>query len=328
MSRTILVTGGAGYIGSITVRRLKEKGFTVVVYDNLIRSSDSSLPPNVPFIQGDISDTQKLSEVFSFYPIDAVIHFAGFLQVGESVKKPELYFENNVSKGLIFLEALRKKGINKIVFSSSAAVYGIPDNSPIIESANRNPINPYGLSKKMFEDILDSYDKAYNLKSVCLRYFNASGAAYNIGEAHDPETHLIPLILQVPLGQRENISIFGTDYNTPDGTCLRDYVHVLDLADAHIAALNYLLKLGNSEKFNVGTGQGHSVKEVISMCEQVTGQAIRSVSSLRREGDPYSLVADVSKIKNILDFEAQYGLKDIVSSAWRWHKMYPFGYKI
>jgi UDP-glucose 4-epimerase len=326
--RTVLVVGGAGYIGSVTVRRLLEKGYKVIVYDSLVKGFSESIPGHVKFVEGDLGDTEKLSEVLRVSSIDAVIHFAGFMVVNESINNPELYFENNVSKGLKFLSTLKKHAINKLVFSSSCAIYGVPDKVPITESTPHSPISPYGQTKLMFENILKTYDLAFGLKSVCLRYFNAAGAAYNIGEAHDPETHLVPLVLQVALGQRENISIFGTDYPTDDGTCIRDYVHVLDLADAHIAAIEYLFRGNPSNCFNIGTGKGSSVKEIIDVCREVTGHPIRALETVRRAGDPAKLVADVSKAKAILAWESKLGVKEIVQSAWNWHKNNPLGYKI
>ena len=323
--KTILVTGGAGYIGSITVRRLLEKGYKVVIIDNLSRGNKKSIPPGVSFVKGDIGDKATVALLCKDHKIDAVLHFAAYAYVGESVNNPEIYFENNLRESITFLDTLRKQGVNKVVFSSTCATYGTPSSSPISEDHPQKPINPYGMAKRAVEDVLECYDKAYGFKYVALRYFNAAGAAYGIGEHHEPETHLIPLIIKVALGQRDQIKIFGTDYPTPDGTCLRDYIHVLDLADAHIAALDFLDK-GKSTAFNLGTGQGNSVREVVEVCKEVTMHPIPSTEISRRIGDPPELVANASKIKEVLDWEAQFGIKEIIQSAWDWHKKNPKGY--
>ncbi len=323
--KTILVTGGAGYIGSITVRRLLEKGYKVVILDNLSRGNKKSIPEGVPFIQGNIGDKATVSLLLKDHKIDAVLHFAAYAYVGESVNNPDIYFENNFVESLKFINALRKNGVNKLVFSSTCATYGIPSQVPITENESKKPINPYGMAKHMVEQILESYKTAYNFNYVALRYFNAAGAAYGIGEDHDPETHLLPLILEVALGKRDHINIFGTDYPTPDGTCLRDYIHVVDLADAHISALEYL-EQGNSGYFNLGTGEGNSVKEVIDVCREVTMHPIPTRETTRRIGDPPELVADASKIKEVLGWESKLSIKDIIQSAWDWHKKNPEGF--
>jgi len=317
--KNILVTGAAGYIGSIVVRRLLEKGYRVVAYDSLINGHSSSIPNNIPFIQADIEDIHILKPTLEEYNIDAVMHFAGFLEIDESMKNPRKYFDNNVCKSIVFLNTIQDAGIKIFIFSSSAAVYGAPNNIPISERDICKPINVYGLTKRMFENILMSYSMATPLNFVSLRYFNAAGAAYGIGEAHNPESHLIPLVLQVAQGKRDNIRIFGSDYKTKDGTCMRDYVHVLDIADAHIAALEHLLYGGSSNIFNIGTGKATSVKEIINICKEVTGTEIPIVKTVRRPGDPDILVADVSKIKEVLNWEAKYNIKEIIESAWNWH---------
>ena len=311
----ILVTGGAGYIGSITVRRLIEKGYNVIILDNLSRGIKFSIPENIPFINKDITEAE---EVIKQYNIDAVIHFAAYAYVGESVENPELYFDNNLMKSLVLLEILRRNNINKIIFSSGCATYGDPEIVPITESEKQAPINPYGLTKLLFERALQVYKVSYGLKFISLRYFNAAGAAYDVGEHHVPETHLIPLILDVALGKKEKIKIFGNDYPTPDGTCVRDYIHVLDLADAHILALENLdTKTGF---YNLGTGKGNSVKEVIEVCKEITNKDIPFEIVEKRAGDPPVLVADYKKIKEELGWKPKYDINDIIEHAWHWHK--------
>ena len=323
---TILLTGGAGYIGSTVLRRLLEKGHSVVVLDNLSKGHKESLPEGVPFYALDIADEEKVREIIEKHSIDSVMHFAAYMEVGESVKFPEKYLDNNLRRGLVFLKTLKDYGVKKFVFSSTAAVYGTPTKVPIEEDDPKEPINPYGSSKLSFEKALEEYSESYDFNYIALRYFNASGAAYGVGEAHNPETHLIPLVLQVALGQRDNIKIFGTDYPTKDGTCVRDYIHVLDLADAHILALEHLEKVNTSNVFNLGSGDGYSVKEVIETCREVTGHAIPAEESSKREGDPAVLIADSSKIKAQLGWEAKFSLKEIVSSAWEWHRKHPDGF--
>ncbi len=321
----ILVTGGAGYIGSIVTRRLLEKGYSVVIYDNLSRGNKESLPKNIPFVQGDISDEKLLTETFKKYSIDSVMHFAAFAYVGESVENPSLYFDNNLRKSLVLLDTMKTNGIKKIVFSSTCATYGIPEKVPITEEEKQSPINPYGLTKLLFERALKAYDDSYGIKYVALRYFNAAGAAYGIGEDHNPETHLIPLLLYTAQGRKDSINLFGTDYPTPDGTCVRDYIHIVDLADAHIAALEYLKK-GKSNFFNLGTENGTSNKEIIRICEEVTSMKIKVNITDRRPGDPPILVANADKAKKILNWKSNYSIKDTIQSAWDWHKNNPNGY--
>ncbi len=311
----ILVTGGAGYIGSITVRRLQEKGHNVIVIDNLSRGNKFSI--NTTFIQCDIED-KKVEEVIKQYNIEAVIHFAAYAYVGESVENPELYFNNNLKKSLVLLETLRKNNIKKFIFSSSCSTYGDPEIVPITEAEKQAPINPYGLTKLLFERALQVYNKNYGLKFIALRYFNAAGASYDVGEHHVPETHLIPLVLDVALNKREKIKIFGNDYPTPDGTCIRDYIHVLDLADVHILALENLDRITGF--YNLGTGKGNSVKEVIEICRRITNHPIPTEIIARREGDPPELVAQSNKIFTELGWKAKYDINDIVRDAWHWHK--------
>ncbi len=318
----VLVTGGAGYIGSHVIRKLLSDGFEVVVYDNLIYGHRGAVPENAIFIEGDLSDLELLEKTFSEHSFDSVVHFAGFTYVGESVKEPKKYFENNVVSGLNLLNACVKHGVKKFIFSSSCSVYGNPDSLPLVEEEKKSPESPYGESKLIFEKFLKWYDGAYGLKYVSLRYFNAAGAdeSGEIGEDHDPETHLIPLILDVALGKRENIKIFGTDYDTNDGTCIRDYIHVNDLAEIHVLSLKDLDKGNKSKWYNVGVGKGYSVKEIIEMCREVTGHEIPVIESGRRAGDPAELYADSSKVKEELNWIPKYDLRMIIESAWKWQK--------
>lgn len=327
--KTILVTGGAGYIGSHSVKVLLDRGFKVVILDSLITGNEEAIDPRTAFYKGDIADPELLSEIVHTEKIDAVIHFAARSLVGESVEKPDLYFHENTAKTNSFASNLIKLGVNKIIFSSTAAVYGVPEQVPIVEETETNPINPYGFSKLMIEESFKWLEKAYGLKWMALRYFNAAGAVLDgsIGEDHTPESHLIPLILKTALGKREAISIYGTDYNTPDGTCIRDYVHVLDLAEAHILALEALEKGHSSGILNVGTGHGYSVHEVIDAAKGITGVDFPVVEGFRRAGDPDVLVAEASKIRQELGWEPRYSdLHTIIESAWRWHKQHPEEY--
>ncbi|MDP4126873.1 MAG: UDP-glucose 4-epimerase GalE [Bacillota bacterium] len=325
---SILVTGGAGYIGSHTVRVLRQKGAQVVILDSLVTGHRESVPEEVPFYQEDISDAELVRTIVKAHGVEAVIHFAARSLVGESMTKPDLYFYENTAKTNLFVSNLLQLGVNKIVFSSTAAVYGLPETVPIPEESPTSPINPYGLSKRMIEESFHWLEKAYGLKWVALRYFNAAGAALDgsIGEDHSPETHLIPLVLKTALRQREAIQVFGTDYNTMDGTCIRDYIHVLDLAEAHVLALGALDQQMEHGIFNVGTGQGYSVRQVIESAKKVTGIDFPVVEAVRRIGDPDSLVAKVDKIKT-LGWKANYSdLETILSSAWKWHMNKPTGY--
>ncbi|MHB8170323.1 MAG: UDP-glucose 4-epimerase GalE [Thermincolia bacterium] len=325
----VLVTGGAGYIGSHTVKELLEAGYGVVTLDNLSKGHRSAVWGG-EFIQGDLSDIVLLDRVFADKKIEAVIHFAADSLIGESMELPGKYFRNNISNGLNLLDTMVKHGVDKLVFSSTAAVYGEPEETPIREEALVKPINNYGLSKMMLEEILRAYDRAHGLRSVSLRYFNAAGAEPSglIGEDHNPETHLIPLVLKTALGVREEIKVFGTDYPTPDGTCIRDYIHVADLAQAHVLGLEFLKGDGLSGVYNLGNGKGYSVREVIETARQITGREIGVVESERRVGDPAVLVASSEKIVRDLGWKPQfYKLEDIIETAWRWHKQHPEGFK-
>ncbi|MDV2994110.1 MAG: UDP-glucose 4-epimerase [Chroococcidiopsis sp. SAG 2025] len=322
---TILVTGGAGYIGSHAVLALKRAGYGVVVLDNLVYGHRDLVEQvlQVDLIVGDINDRPLLDELFAKYDIAAVMHFSAYAYVGESVTTPDKYYRNNVVATLTLLEAMQAASIDKFVFSSTCATYGVPKTVPIPEDHPQSPINPYGATKLMVERILADFDVAYGFKSVCFRYFNAAGADPTglLGEDHDPETHLIPLVLQTALGKRQSVSIFGTDYDTPDGTCIRDYIHVSDLADAHILGVEYLLQGGDSTIFNLGNGNGFSVREIIDTAKQVTGREIKVVESDRRAGDPPALVGSGEKARKILGWNPQYPEIDkIISHAWNWHQ--------
>ncbi|MBS9394174.1 MAG: UDP-glucose 4-epimerase GalE [Dolichospermum sp. LBC05a] len=322
---SILVTGGAGYIGSHTVLALKQAGYEVVILDNLVYGHRDLVEQvlRVELIEGDTSDRLLLDNLFQSRNFAAVMHFSAYAYVGESVTDPAKYYRNNVLGTLTLLESMLAASIKNFVFSSTCATYGVPNFIPITEDHPQNPINPYGATKLMVERILTDFDVAYNFKSVRFRYFNAAGANPQglLGEDHHPETHLIPLVLQTALGKREAISIFGTDYPTPDGTCIRDYIHVNDLADAHILGLEYLLNGGESEVFNLGNGNGFSVREVIAAAEDVTGMVISVQECDRRIGDPPALIGTSEKARKILNWQPQYpGIKDIVSHAWQWHK--------
>lgn len=324
----VLVTGGAGYVGSHCLRRLLAAGHEAVVYDNLYQGHRAAVPAGL-LIEGDLADEAKLTGILRERKIDAVMHFAALALVGESVQKPDLYYRNNVLGSFHLLEAMRHAGVARIVFSSTTATYGTPEKMPIAETTLQVPINPYGFSKLVVEHMLDDYAVAYNLGFAALRYFNASGAAPDgkIGEDHTPESHLIPIVLQVALGQRESISIFGEDYPTPDGTCVRDYVHVEDLASAHLAALERL-QPGKGIKVNLGTGSGYSVREVVEACRRITGHPIPVVKGPRRAGDPPELIADAGLARQLLDWQPQYTtIESIVETAWRWHQAHPRGYQ-
>ncbi len=322
---SILVTGGAGYIGSHTVLALKQAGYEVVILDNLVYGHRDLVEQvlQVELIEGDTSDRTLLDHLFQTRNFAAVMHFSAYAYVGESVTDPAKYYRNNVLGTLTLLESMLAASIKKFVFSSTCATYGVPNFIPITEDHPQNPINPYGATKLMVERILTDFDLAYNFKSVHFRYFNAAGANPEglLGEDHHPETHLIPLVLQTALGKRECISVFGTDYPTPDGTCIRDYIHVNDLADAHILGLEYLLNGGESEVFNLGNGNGFSVREVIAAAEEVTERVIPVQECDRRPGDPPALIGTSEKARKILNWQPQYpGIKDIVSHAWQWHQ--------
>ena len=326
---TILVLGGAGYIGSHTVYELIDKGEDVVIIDNLQTGYEQALHPKARFYKGDIRDREFLDSVFEKEKIDSVIHFAANSLVGESMEKPLKYYDNNLCGTKILLDSMVAHGIDKIVFSSTAATYGEPERIPILETDRTEPTNTYGETKLSMEKMFKWVGKAHGIRYVSLRYFNACGAhkSGEIGEAHNPESHLIPLILQVPNGQREFISIFGDDYDTKDGTCIRDYIHVTDLAAAHILAVRYLEFGNESSIFNLGNGVGFTVKEVIECARKVTGHPIPAKISPRRAGDPAQLIAPSEKAKNKLGWHPEHAdLEEIISSAWNWHKNHPQGF--
>jgi UDP-glucose 4-epimerase len=324
--KTILVTGGAGYIGAHAVLGLKRAGYEVVILDNLVYGHKDLVEKvlQVELVVGDTSDRALLDDLFARHEIAAVMHFSAYAYVGESVTNPAKYYRNNVYGTLTLLEAMEAAGVKKFVFSSTCATYGVPSVVPISEDLPQNPINPYGATKLMVERILSDFDVAYGLKSVRFRYFNAAGADPSglLGEDHNPETHLIPLVLLTALGKRKSISIFGTDYPTEDGTCVRDYIHVSDLADAHVLGLEYLLNGGDSNFFNLGNGSGFSVKEVIETAKKVTGCDIPVEEEERRPGDPPALIGSAEKARKILGWNPQYSnLEDIITHAWKWHQV-------
>lgn len=323
----ILVVGGAGYIGSHTVRFLKQQGMNPVVFDNLSTGFAASVKEHT-FIEGDLHDQALVEKVLKDHQIDAVMHFAACALVGESVVEPAKYYDNNIVATFRLLEAMRACGVSRFVFSSTCATYGVPDTVPITEAEKQAPINPYGFTKLAVERMLQDYAHAYEFSYAALRYFNAAGASDegDIGEDHDPESHLIPIVLQVALGQRPHITVFGDDYPTPDGTCIRDYIHIYDLAAAHLQALQRLEPKQGIE-VNLGTGNGYSVRQVIDMCRQVTGKEIPEVMGERRPGDPPELIADASKAHKLLGWEPVHSdLKNIVETAWNWHQKNPSGY--
>lgn len=320
----ILVTGGAGYIGSVVVDDLIAAGEKVVVLDDLSRGNRGAVSEQAAFFEGDICDAKLVKKITSEFEISAAMHFSAFAYVGESVEQPAIYYHNNVSKTVQFLDALIENGVNQIVFSSTCATFGEPSFIPLNESHPQSPTNPYGRTKLMVEHVLKDYDHAYGLKHVALRYFNACGATRDRFEQHNPETHLIPLILDAAAGKRESIAIFGTDYPTPDGTAIRDYIHVSDLSQAHILALKYLAGGGVSEQINLGNGAGFSVLEVIENARRVTGREITVREEPRRAGDPSRLIADASKARDILGWDPQHtSLEEMISSAWKWYNRQP-----
>lgn len=325
----ILVCGGAGYIGSHAVYQLIEKGESVVIVDNLQTGHRDAVHPKAKFYEGDIRDADVLDKIFTENAIDTVVHFAANSLVGESVEKPLKYFNNNVYGMQILLESMVKHSVDKIVFSSTAAVYGEPKRIPILEDDPTEPTNPYGESKRIMEKMMKWVSRANGVRFVSLRYFNAAGAIEDgsIGEDHNPESHLIPLILQVPMGKRDHITVFGEDYPTPDGTCLRDYIHVIDLADAHVLAIDYLRKGGESNIFNLGNGRGFSVKEMIEAAKKATGRDIKVEIGARRAGDPAQLIASSEKAKKVLGWRPKYtDVKQIIQTAWTFHQKHPEGY--
>ncbi|MDR2455608.1 MAG: UDP-glucose 4-epimerase GalE [Deltaproteobacteria bacterium] len=326
----VLVCGGAGYIGSHAVRALLERGEEVAVADSLLTGFIESVPGGAAFYKADIRDKGALSKIFDNHPVREVIHFAASSQVGESMAEPLKYFGNNVGGTIALLEVMRERGAGVIVFSSSAAVYGEPETVPIFEEAKIAPKSPYGESKAMMETIIGWAEKAYGFKFASLRYFNVAGADKSglIGEAHKPETHLVPIVLQVPLGQRDKVTVFGDDYQTPDGTCVRDYVHVTDLVEAHVLALERLRGGCASESFNLGSESGFSVLEIIKAAERVVGRIIPFSVGPRREGDPDRLVASSQKAREVLGWSPRFGtVEAIIETAWAWHKGHPHGYR-
>jgi UDP-glucose-4-epimerase GalE len=323
----VLVTGGAGYVGSHAAKLLAESGHEVWIVDNLAAGHRPAVG-KLPLVVADLLDREQIAAVIDEHQIEAVMHFAALTYVGVSVHEPAKYYQNNVAGTLTLLEAMRAAGIERIVFSSSCATYGAPQRVPIPEDHPQHPISPYGFTKFVVERVLEDYCRAYDLGYAALRYFNAAGAAADgtLGEDHDPETHLIPLVLQVALGKRDHIDIFGTDYPTPDGTCVRDYIHVDDLAAAHVSALEKLTP-GTEWKLNLGTGHGASVKEVVELCREITGRDIPARAVGRREGDPPQLVADASLAQKTLDWQPRYtDIRQVIESAWAWHRAHPDGY--
>ena len=326
----ILITGGAGYIGSHAVRKLIEAGHTVVVLDNLSNGHQSAIPDGVPFYQVDLKETDRIEEILRKHQIQAVMHFAALISVGESVQKPLLYYQNNMAGAMSLLEAMEHTGVKRFVFSSTAATYGEPEETPIYETTKQVPINPYGRSKWFVEQILRDIAAADpEFGFVAFRYFNVAGASddASIGEYHSPETHLIPLVLFAAMGKRDNITVFGTDYPTPDGTCIRDYVHVNDLVDAHILGIEALAS-GDARFFNLGIGRGYSVKEILDATKNVTGKKIPTTFGERREGDPARLFANSDKVQRELGWKPLHtDVEKIIASAWRWHTLHPNGFE-
>ncbi len=319
----LFVTGGAGYIGSVFVEEALNAGHTVAVFDSLVEGHRAAVDPRATFVQGDLNDRKQIDTALQQSKAEAVVHFAAFALVGESMTNPGKYFSNNVGGGLKLLEATIAAGIRKFVFSSTCATYGIPDKMPMTEELPQQPINPYGESKLMFETLLRWFRQIHGLEFVAFRYFNAAGATPRFGEAHRVETHLIPNVLKVALGQADHCKVFGTDYPTPDGTCIRDYIHVIDLAQAHLLAL----APGRQGFFNLGIGGGYSVREVIDTCHNVSGKAIKVIEEPRRPGDPPRLIADARKVIDELGWRPKFPkLEDIVSTAWAWHVKHPQGY--
>ena len=323
----ILVTGGAGYIGSAVAADLVQAKHNVTVLDNLIAGHREAVPPGAELVVADLREREQVLEVFAQRKLDAVMHFAAFANVGESMQQPEIYFRNNLVGSVNLLEAMAVNGVKKIVFSSTCATYGIPAVVPIVESTPQDPVNPYGHTKKMVEDVLEWYARLHGFHYACLRYFNASGGTPERGEDHTPETHLVPIILQVALGQREFVSVFGDDYDTPDGTCIRDYIHILDLSSAHLLALEKLAEVQRIH-CNLGSENGNSVLEVIECARQVTGHPIPIKMGPRRPGDPPRLVANNSHARAVLGWQPKHtDIRAIVQSAWDWHSHHPQGYR-
>jgi UDP-glucose 4-epimerase len=320
----IFVVGGAGYIGSVCAEMLLDKGHEVAIFDNLTEGHRRAVDSRAKFIQGDLADRAQIESALSSAPPDAVMHFAANALVGESMRDPSKYFRNNICNGLNLLDAMIATRVQRIVFSSTCAIFGLPERLPIEETAPARPINPYGESKVAFEKIMHWYDRIHGLKFVSLRYFNAAGATENFGEDHREETHLVPNVLKVALGQKQNVEIYGTDYETPDGTCIRDYIHIVDLARAHILALG----ASSSAFYNLGTGGGSSVREVIAACTRITGRRINTIEKARRPGDPPRLIASSEKAQKELGWRPQFqSVEAIIESAWKWHQKFPRGYE-
>ena len=323
----ILVTGGTGFIGSATVERLRARGESVVVLDDLYRGHRGAIEERIPFYQGRVGDRALVERVVAEHKVDSCVHFAALTYVGESVQDPQRYFENNLEQGIAFVGALVKAGVRTFVLSSTAAVYGEPKEIPITESCPQWPVNPYGWSKLMMERLLASYDAAYGLRSVSLRYFNAAGATKRCGELHEPESHLVPNVLKAAAGDMPQVSVFGTDYPTPDGTAFRDYVHVADLAEAHVLAIEHLRRGGATDRLNLGTGDGYSVMQVIETARKVTGKPIPTRIEGRRAGDPPRLVADARRAGQVLGWKpVESDLASILRSQWEWRLNHPNGY--
>lgn len=320
----IFVVGGAGYIGSVCAELLLDEGHEVVIFDNLTEGHRRAVDSRADFFQGELADRARIEAALSSAAPDAVMHFAANALVGESMRDPSKYFRNNICNGLNLVDAMIATSVQRIVFSSTCAIFGLPERLPIEETTPARPVNPYGESKLAFEKILQWYDRVHGLKFVSLRYFNAAGATKNFGEDHRQETHLIPNVLKVALGQKPNVEIYGTDYETPDGTCVRDYIHIVDLARAHIMALD----APNSALYNLGTGGGSSVREVIGVCAKITGRKIATIEKARRPGDPPRLIASSEKIRKELGWRPQFqSLGAIIESAWKWHQKFPRGYE-
>ena len=325
----VLICGGAGYIGSHNVKAFTQRGEEVIVVDSLETGHRASVPEGIKFYHADIRDSEALDKIFSENQIEAVVHFCAYSLVGESMEKPLKYFDNNVGGMISLLEAMQAHSVKRIIFSSTAATYGEPKKVPILETDPTIPTNPYGESKRIMEKMMNWVDRLHGIRYVSLRYFNVAGAWHDgsIGEDHKHETHLIPLILQVPLGKRDHITIYGDDYPTQDGTCIRDYIHVEDLARAHLLALEYLRNGGNSGIFNLGSGDGYSVMEMINAARKVTGHPIPAQLGERRPGDPAKLVADSSKAQRVLNWKPEIvRMEDIIATAWKWHSSHPNGY--